>query len=327
MRVLVTSAYPKEPEPITSFLAAAKSDRIRAHELTDDPDQADLILFVESSHYVDDPFLSALRNHAWVKRYPEKVFTYNGHDWPWCVLPGIYMSMPRRHFDRTRVRSGRYARMLNPHIEKAARDVPEPDLLFSFVGAPRLAVRRRILALRHPRAWLESTAGFNPFTLAGQKDETRLQSYARTMARSKFVICPRGAGVCSIRLFESLCAGRVPVIVADGWVPPDGVHWEDFAIFVRERDVDRIPSVLERAESRFAEMALRARTVWDEHFANDVLFHRSVELCSSIVASRRLPERLRRRLPTTSAIEHAGRWGTVVLRRTLKTWLQPLYSK
>ena len=34
------------------------------------------------------------------------------------------------------------------------------------------------------------------------------------LRQSKFVICPRGVGTSSIRLFECLRAGRVPIIVA-----------------------------------------------------------------------------------------------------------------
>ena len=36
------------------------------------------------------------------------------------------------------------------------------------------------------------------------------------MFRSKFFLCPRGTGTSSIRLYETLSAGRVPVIALSG---------------------------------------------------------------------------------------------------------------
>ena len=42
--------------------------------------------------------------------------------------------------------------------------------------------------------------------------------------------------------------GRVPVIVSDQWVPPDGPDWESFSMRVKEREVDTIPAMLEAAQ-------------------------------------------------------------------------------
>jgi hypothetical protein len=91
------------------------------------------------------------------------------------------------------------------------------------------------------------------------------------MRESKFILCPRGMCPSSVRLFETMKAGRVPVVISDEWVPPPEVPWREFAIVVRESDVAMIPSILAREEATFPERAAAARRAWERWFAKDVL--------------------------------------------------------
>ena len=50
------------------------------------------------------------------------------------------------------------------------------------------------------------------------------------------MICPRGWGSSSIRLFEVMEMGRVPVIISDAWVN-EAPKWADFSVRVSEADV------------------------------------------------------------------------------------------
>jgi hypothetical protein len=306
MKVMVTTAY-EEPGPLQRLIEMSGRDRFRVHERTDDPEEADIIFFAESSCYRTDPFYRTLLSHEFVSRFPEKVFMYNEQDNPWYVLPGLYTSMLRRHYDSSRIRPCCYLVTLNPYIEEAAEAI-DPDLLFSFCGWPRKRVRKEILTLQHPRAILKSSEDFNAFNRDARSNETGLRRYAEIMARSRFVLCPRGSGTGTFRLFETLKAGRVPVILSDEWVPPTGPPWDEFALFVRERDVRGLPAMLEQAESRWEEMAARAREAWEHHFADEVLFHNMVEACGEILASRRVPEAWRRRLPSAVKLERMTRW-------------------
>ena len=90
-------------------------------------------------------------------------------------------------------------------------------------------------------------------------------------------------------------AGRVPVILSDDWVPPEGPAWESFSLIVPEREVARVPEILESHEHAAAEMGRRAREQWEQWFSASASFHRIVEWCLSIQRSRRMPERLMRR--------------------------------
>ena len=46
-------------------------------------------------------------------------------------------------------------------------------------------------------------------------DDNQKQSYVRYIARSKFVLCPRGIASYSRRIVETLALVRVPVVIAD----------------------------------------------------------------------------------------------------------------
>jgi Exostosin family len=290
MRIYATSAYP-EPEPIQSFVTLARFGK--RHHLTDDANDADAILFVENSRYHEDAFFSRLKNHPLVRQHRERCFMYNEHDRPWCILPGVYCSMPKSQFNHRRQRATRYIRLLNS-VDSFSSD--QPDILFSFVGNSRIPLRRKILQLRSSRAILEDTSIFNPFvTKSTTGDHTR---YAEILRRSKFVLCPRGAGTSSIRLFETLRAGRVPIIVADQWVAPEGPDWSTCSLRINECDIDHIEQIAADAEPRWANMAADARQVWAAWFADEVLFDRIGDAIEDLRRCRLIPEQIAQRIPS-----------------------------
>src|SRR5262249_46832065 len=133
-------------------------------------------------------------------------------------------------------------------------DLPADDnFLFTFVGTPAAPVshvrcREAIYALHHPRSYIERVTGFVFFDPTSADFIARKQHFAEIMARSKFVLCPRGLATSSIRLYETLANRRVPVILADAWVPPNGPRWEQFTIRWPEGRVAELPAYLESRE-------------------------------------------------------------------------------
>lgn len=154
------------------------------------------------------------------------------------------------------------------------------------------AVRRCLFQLKDTRAYL--------FDSAGQSTETTqnfIPRYLQVIQESKFVLCPRGIGPASIRLFETLKCGRVPVVISDAWVPPDGPSWADCVIRVPENRISTIPGLLKEREVDAERMGCAARREWEMWFAEDVAFHRIVDLCLEIRALRKTPELVARWLP------------------------------
>ena len=201
----------------------------------------------------------------------------------WPTLRGIYLSLPAPLFDTSRHRAYCYPLPMNELVRADPAALGEPDLLFSFVGTMTHPVRRSVLALRHERAYIEQNK-VDMFTVDSAQIRGRKREFAQVLGRSKFVICPRGMGTASIRMFESLRLGRVPVIISDGWVEPSGPDWSCFSLRVREDEVASVPALLEENEHRWPEMSRAARQAHDDWFGPQVMFHRIAEYCAQILA-------------------------------------------
>jgi hypothetical protein len=81
-------------------------------------------------------------------------------------------------------------------------------------------------------------------------------------------------------------AGRVPVIIADEWVPPPGPSWPEFSLRVREARLRNVPQILERFADRGPEMGFRAREAGQRWFSREQAFQTVVTLCLQIREAR-----------------------------------------
>ena len=73
------------------------------------------------------------------------------------------------------------------------------------------------------------------------------RQYNEVLSDSVFSLCPEGAGPNTLRIWESLAVGAIPVILADGWVPPEMAPQdpalEDCCVFV---PVSEVASLISR---------------------------------------------------------------------------------
>jgi len=151
------------------------------------------------------------------------------------------------------------------------------------------------MQLQHPDQFLFDTTPYWPYGELPEEKQQELETqYQRVSLQSKFVLCPRGYGTSSIRLFEVLRMGRVPVILSDAWVSPEGPSWEAFSLRVAEADTYNLPEILMAHEADAIAMGYRAREAWEHWFGQEAIFHRVVEWCINIKAMRAQPETLHR---------------------------------
>jgi len=269
---------------VQGWKTIAQADTSGLYALTDDPAEADLILFVDL-HLNQDWRLMSLRQDELVRQFRQKVLVYDERDHPWIVLPGLFCSMPAADFDGQRqIACGYYGLSLQKGQPDGVPD-QSPDLLFSFMGGCSHPCRREVLRLSHPRGLVEDTSGFCFYDCPDlQKYDDRRGRFLSTIKRSKFVLCPRGAGTASVRLFETLACGRVPVIISDDWVAPANVNWPALSIRVAESEIASIPTILEKAEKRFPEMSRAAMAAYEDQYAPGVIFHRMMQSCRQLLS-------------------------------------------
>lgn len=264
------------------------------HQLVEDPQQADIILFWDPHQTTEVIAAPRLRSHPLVRDYPEKTFVVSSEDYPIGFLPGLYCSLTRRLFDPRRHRTWFYHRTPNPDCFTVSREKRNrtPRHLASFVGANSHEVRQRLLGLSESVSpygiELRETvrARFNPKP-AGEELADGRSSYIDSILNARFNLCPRGNGVASYRLQETLALGRAPVIISDDWVPVRGLEWKHFAIFVPERELAELPRILLSHEPRWREMGAAAREVYLSLFAHGQFVTNAVREIVAIFQNRK----------------------------------------
>jgi hypothetical protein len=101
-------------------------------------------------------------------------------------------------------------------------------------------------------------------------DESR-REYVKNMFASDYVLCTRGSGNYSIRFYETLSSGRIPVFVNTDCVLPfeEWIDWKQYCVWIEEHDISRIPDrVAEFHESlspaEFRDRQRACRRLWEE---------------------------------------------------------------
>lgn len=97
--------------------------------------------------------------------------------------------------------------------------------------------------------------------------------YQDILERSRFSLCPRGSSPSSVRFWESLSAGAIPILISDNWVLPDW-DWDNTIVVVSESDfdnlsyndiIDIINKIPEEKEKTMKENCLKAYQQFGQH--------------------------------------------------------------
>jgi len=252
-----------------------------SHALTEDPGSAELILLAGS--FGTNPDL--LLQHPLYLRYPYLCAVYTEDDNYLPLAPGVYCSArvdAHSHVGRTFSysyisRNGQYA---NPFVAPSSTPLPK-SLLFSFQGGSTSLLRKRLfnLSFARPDILIENTSTYFHWDLTQPGRKDRQQLYAETLASSHFVLCPRGAGTGSIRLFEVMSAGIPPVLISDDYLLPPGPAWDSFLLRIAEKDIARLPELLQPHIASSQDRGLKARQAWLQYFSPEQEFDAVINLC------------------------------------------------
>jgi len=145
----------------------------------------------------------------------------------------------------------------------------------SFVGCVgndwlRHKVLKSVADSRGLRAYITSRKRFwGRHQIEGTRSE-----FLKSITESLTVLCPKGAGTNSIRFFETMSAGRVPVLISDQVVLPfeDIIDYSQFTIRIPEKMAENTGIALERRFDRLGrkkliEMGKLARKAYAEELA------------------------------------------------------------
>jgi hypothetical protein len=157
--------------------------------------------------------------------------------------------------------------------------------IYRLAGATRkvegLAIRSRILrSLRRDGAvncaFIERSSYLGSATLAAFDRRHRLASARKEFLENLFDcpynICVRGKGNHSVRFYETLAAGRIPLFVNTGCVLPlaSEIDWRQHALWIEECEIPRIGELARLQHGaigpeRFAAMQRANRELWERY--------------------------------------------------------------
>lgn len=141
----------------------------------------------------------------------------------------------------------------------------EKKYLASFIGCHRKDYRSKIRLnlnnyfhkYQHPQVyfelyddWFYQSNIYEGASISEQQKEN-INKYNNIISESIFSLCPEGTGPNTIRLWESMALGSIPVIYSDDWLPPQlpGMNWKDFSIFIPNQEYEQTLDILTSIDS------------------------------------------------------------------------------
>lgn len=145
-----------------------------------------------------------------------------------------------------------------PHVAvNGIEPADRKDLLYSFIGCRTHASRDAIFDMpTRGDAFVECREQWHFYGDEADRERDKRQ-YQEVLARSRYSLCPRGTGPSTIRFWESLQAGAIPVLFADAMQLPAGFDWDRCVIRIAESDVASSVVQIEQISSQ-QEAAMRA---------------------------------------------------------------------
>jgi len=100
-------------------------------------------------------------------------------------------------------------------------------------------------------------------------NEQNFLEFINITQRSKFTLCPRGYGLSSFRLYETMQLNSVPVYIFDKKFTPfeNILNWEEFCILIHESEISQLKEkLLNVSENKYNEMLKKGQEVYKEYF-------------------------------------------------------------
>ena len=108
-----------------------------------------------------------------------------------------------------------------------------------------------------------------------EKHKKKTDFFNQLLLDSKFTLCPSGSGPNSIRLWESLACGSIPVLLADTLELPDHNLWDQAIVFLKEDEIENVHKILENinkdTEIKMRRNCLKIYNDLKNNYKNDII--------------------------------------------------------
>lgn len=246
---------------------------------TEEPEEADFFLLPEDLNRLQDDLGIAgvarfINSLPLFSRYPERHLFWSSHD---------NAASPVREaiFCKCSVSAREPGELIPiPYLveDLAAYHHTEPERFrydSCFIGYPGSSPLREKMLLavaadRQLSSCLDIAPKFHSH-LPPEIRAARRQKYLDTLSCSLTALCPRGDGMNSIRFFEALSMGRIPVLISDNCLLPfaSRISYDRFVIRVAEGEVDDTAGIIldwirEKSTAELMQRCREARQAWEQ---------------------------------------------------------------
>jgi len=279
MKVHLLLMEPGKQGMVRDFRYLHEASREKLHELVENPEEADLILLI--GEWI--PKFGVLTRNSQFRKYRSKCAAYydGGHFLP--IVPGVFDSAvqgihSRMGLVKTSCYAAAFGSLKNEGLEILGEAPLAKRWLFTFMGGSTSLLRKRLYRIdfKRPDVVVEDTSSYHHWDGPSARKLEGQKTYACMLRESHFVLCPRGHGAGTIRLFEVLQMAVAPVLIADGYILPDGPDWDSFLIRVPESRIRQLPQILEERVGDSEELGRRARRAWEQWFSEATAFNHIV---------------------------------------------------
>ena len=317
MNVFVTRPAHFDSQPWEEGYAQGLAEELHVsapgtYRIVEQAEEAEMVLLVESNKHKAAKSASLFLREPTLTGFCAKVCSINYEDTPAGFLRGLYTSLEGDKFDAAIHKSWPAFYLPNEKVYEADESrlwSTPPSYLFSFVGSVSHPFRRALIdrySAPNPRyRVVESKGWYNHGT-----EENH--GYIHNVLSSHFALCPRGHSCYTHRIAEVMALGRVPVVIADRWIP-FSIPEKDYFIRVPEAAAGDLETILAARRPEAETLGRRARMIWLKYFAKATRARAAADAARDLVA--------RAAEPLTLAA-YRRRWHSARFRRAnqLELW-------
>ena len=103
--------------------------------------------------------------------------------------------------------------------------------------------------------------------------------FINNIISSDYTLCFRGSGNYSLRFYETLCLGRIPLFIDTDCKLPfqNEIDWKSLCLWVNVENLENICEIIidyhnSISEKKFIEKQLYCREVWVKYLSKEVFF-------------------------------------------------------
>ncbi len=101
-------------------------------------------------------------------------------------------------------------------------------------------------------------------------------TFINNIINNDYTFCMRGGGNYSLRLYETLCLGRIPLFINTDCILPfeNNIDWKGLCLWVEEDDIDKIGQIVSDFHSsisndEFIERQIQCRKIWEKFLSKE----------------------------------------------------------